>query len=29
LWRSRAPKELSLLGFNHIDHLASDLHTFR
>jgi broad specificity phosphatase PhoE len=29
LWRSRAPKALSLLGFNHIDHLASDLHTFR
>jgi broad specificity phosphatase PhoE len=29
LWRSRAPSELSLLGFNHIDHLPAELHTFR
>lgn len=29
LWRSRKPAELSLLGFNHIDHLPSELHTFR
>lgn len=29
LWRSRKPQELSLLGFNHIDHLPTDLHTFR
>lgn len=29
LWRSRAPGELSVLGFNHIDHLPPALHTFR
>jgi broad specificity phosphatase PhoE len=29
LWRSAKPKELSLLGFNHIDHLPAELHTFR
>lgn len=29
LWRSRAPRQLSLLGFNHVEHLSNDLHTFR
>ena len=30
LWRSRgADRELSLLGWNHVDHLADDLVTFR
>jgi broad specificity phosphatase PhoE len=29
LWRSRKPTDLSLLGFNHIDHLPTELHTFR
>jgi len=32
LWRSREPGTagaLSLLGFNHVDHLPSELHTFR
>lgn len=30
LWRSRGDaRQLSLLGWNHVDHLADDLHTFR
>jgi broad specificity phosphatase PhoE len=29
LWRSARPEQLSLLGFNHIDHLPAELHTFR
>ena len=30
LWRSRgAERQLSLLGWNHVDHLADELHTFR
>ncbi len=29
LWRSREPDEMSLLAFNHVDHLAGELVTFR
>ena len=29
LWRSRTPGALSLLGFNHVDHLPPALHTLR
>lgn len=29
LWRTRAPEELSLLAFNHVDHLAGELVTYR
>lgn len=29
LWRTRTPDELSLLAFNHVDHLAGELVTFR
>jgi broad specificity phosphatase PhoE len=29
LWRSRAPAEMSLLGFNHVDHLDPEMITFR
>lgn len=29
LWRSSAPTEMSLLTFNHVDHLAAELVTFR
>ncbi len=29
LWRSRAPAELSMLAFNHVDHLPAELLTFR
>lgn len=29
LWRSRSPGELSLLGFNHVDHLPAETITYR